>query len=537
MERTELYGLPRQDFLFVLKNVACTPTAPRQKEVITIKGEVDLFKIPFFAPVWVIASVTYPQKWWEFLLGSPTVHEMTVAIGGKFEIKFAEGFDREGEYTLAVNLYFGPTKTTTMGTLKSVTLPPLPSLDTYEAKFTVSGEVPEEEINFTLGQPTASPATVLPGQTVTITCPITSACTSQQTVTVKVNIYEGSALAGAGTLLSTKTSQSFSIAPGQSYNVIVTDTAVQGTIDRRDVGVEVYIGANKVASGQFDDVFYVTAAALAFDLGQPTINNLIQPTNIALGTDIAIVCSIISRCSTTQTVTVKVNIDEGSAWGTPGSLIGTFASGPSSIAPNGTLNVTINTTAKGATDRKDIEVWVYVGGVEKAYNHFDDAFWVTSAPPPPTQYALTTSISPSGSGTVSPSSGSWDIGYTMTIQAFANPGYQFDHWGGDASGTSPSVTITMNSNKSVVAYFIAAPAGTYVLNVSANPNNAGYVTKKPDNPKYVPGTSVLITAYVTSSYWAFDHWSGDAIGTWGQIAVVMDGDRDVVANFKVNPYY
>jgi hypothetical protein len=686
MERTELYGLPRQDFLFVLKNVACTPKTPRQKEVITIKGEVDLLKIPFYAPVWVIASVTYPEKWWEFLLGSPTVHEMTVAIGGKFEIKFAEGFDRDGEYSLAVNLYFGPTITTTMGTLKSVTLPPLPSLDTYEAKFTVSGELPPEEklyeplqpkvspanptegtlvtitcpivshdtqaatikvtcdvcygsilsgpgaiiktyqlsdsiqpgqtknftfthtevapndgkrdivvsiyvdstlkgyehfddaysvatpaVNFTIGQPTASPATVLPGQTVTITCPITSACTSQQTVTVKVNIYEGSALAGAGTLLSTKTSPSFSIAPGQSYNVIVTDTAVQGTIDRRDVGVEVYIGANKVASGQFDDVFYVTAAALAFDLGQPAVS----PVSPSIGQAITITCPVVSRCSTTQSITTKVRIDEGSTLGTPGSPIETFTSGPSSIAPNGTLNVVINTTAKGATDRKDIEVWVYVDGVEKAYEHFDDAFWVISPPYPSAEVRNVAIVSYPAQ---------LKMGDTCNVKI------RFEYQGPDQTRTlyaaignygwagfdeilSGSKAVRLSAKSSWTTYEDTVPivitqavdpahspyslyakvdgavssvlsnvititevVTGYKLTTGVRPAGVGYVTRSPDRTLYVPGETVMLTAYRSVDYYYFDFWSGDASGIWGQVWVIMDRDKSVTANFKNTPY-
>ena len=68
-------------------------------------------------------------------------------------------------------------------------------------------------------------------------------------------------------------------------------------------------------------------------------------------------------------------------------------------------------------------------------------------------YTLSTSVSPSGSGSVSPSSGTYDEGTQVTLTASPASGYTFDHWGGDASGTSSSTTITMNSNKSVIAYF------------------------------------------------------------------------------------
>lgn len=72
-------------------------------------------------------------------------------------------------------------------------------------------------------------------------------------------------------------------------------------------------------------------------------------------------------------------------------------------------------------------------------------------------YTLTTSVSPSGSGSVSPSSGTYNEGTSVTLTASAASGYVFDHWSGGASGTSSTITITMSSNKSVVAHFTSAP--------------------------------------------------------------------------------
>jgi hypothetical protein len=60
-------------------------------------------------------------------------------------------------------------------------------------------------------------------------------------------------------LLDTK-SVSFSISPGQTYNASVSHTAVAGTIDRRDVGLQIIVNSQVVAEDEWDDVFYVTAA-------------------------------------------------------------------------------------------------------------------------------------------------------------------------------------------------------------------------------------------------------------------------------------
>ena len=69
-------------------------------------------------------------------------------------------------------------------------------------------------------------------------------------------------------------------------------------------------------------------------------------------------------------------------------------------------------------------------------------------------YTLTTSVDPTEGGSISPSSGTYDVGTSVILTAIPASGYRFDHWSGDASGNDTSVTITMNANKSVTAIFI-----------------------------------------------------------------------------------
>ncbi|MBI3930674.1 MAG: InlB B-repeat-containing protein, partial [Chloroflexi bacterium] len=68
-------------------------------------------------------------------------------------------------------------------------------------------------------------------------------------------------------------------------------------------------------------------------------------------------------------------------------------------------------------------------------------------------YILTTSVNPAGSGSVLPSSGTYDDGTTVTLTASPASGYRFDQWSGDVSGNVTAVTITMNASKSVTATF------------------------------------------------------------------------------------
>lgn len=72
-----------------------------------------------------------------------------------------------------------------------------------------------------------------------------------------------------------------------------------------------------------------------------------------------------------------------------------------------------------------------------------------------TYHTLVTDTSPSvaGSVSVSPSGGEYESGVQVTLTANPASGYTFDHWTGDASGTSATVVIIMNSNRDVTAYF------------------------------------------------------------------------------------
>jgi uncharacterized repeat protein (TIGR02543 family) len=64
-------------------------------------------------------------------------------------------------------------------------------------------------------------------------------------------------------------------------------------------------------------------------------------------------------------------------------------------------------------------------------------------------------VSPSGAGTISPASGTYDAGAEVTLTATPAEGYIFDYWSGDTTDTSSPVTITMDGAKSVRAHFKA----------------------------------------------------------------------------------
>jgi GH25 family lysozyme M1 (1,4-beta-N-acetylmuramidase) len=73
------------------------------------------------------------------------------------------------------------------------------------------------------------------------------------------------------------------------------------------------------------------------------------------------------------------------------------------------------------------------------------------APPPVTNYVLTTHVS--GQGTISPAGGTYPAGTVVALRATAASGWHFAGWSGALTGTTNPANLTMNANKDVTATF------------------------------------------------------------------------------------
>ena len=148
-----------------------------------------------------------------------------------------------------------------------------------------------------------------------------------------------------------------------------------------------------------------------------------------------------------------------------------------------------------------------------------------------TMYTLVTGVA-EGSGTVSPGSGQYVSGRSVTITASPAPGASFLGWTGDASGGSPSVTITMNRNKTVMARFTTR----YSLSMSVASDCTGWsVSPTVGQHWYNPGSSVNISATGTGTC-EFVGWSGALSGSNPSGSLVMDANKSVAATFAGNAY-
>ena len=150
-----------------------------------------------------------------------------------------------------------------------------------------------------------------------------------------------------------------------------------------------------------------------------------------------------------------------------------------------------------------------------------------------TQYTLTTSVA-SGQGSITPSSGSYEEGASVTVTAKASEGYAFDRWGGDLSGSTNPATITMNSNKTISAYFVVDNRTYYTVSAQAAPG--GTLTQNPEGERFPEGSSISFTA-VPNEGWKFEGWTGDYTGNQAQYTISsLNANVNLTAVFMpVNP--
>ena len=143
-------------------------------------------------------------------------------------------------------------------------------------------------------------------------------------------------------------------------------------------------------------------------------------------------------------------------------------------------------------------------------------------------YELTTGTEPEQGGTITltPPGGYYFPGTEVSVTANAADGYAFDHWSGDLVGSTNPNSIVMNTNKTIIAHFVAE----YTLTVASDPCGTGAVILNPPGGVYSEGTVVSVTAQAVAGY-AFNNWSGDLAGSTNPTAIIMDSNKAVTAHF------
>ena len=165
-------------------------------------------------------------------------------------------------------------------------------------------------------------------------------------------------------------------------------------------------------------------------------------------------------------------------------------------------------------------------------------------------YTLTRTVSPSGSGTVTPNppkspncsaNDQYTYGAVVSLTATANTGYTFVNWSGALSGDQATKSLTMDGNKSVTANF---SADCYTLMVTIDPSSIGIgtITANPSKSagcpasrQYTYGAVVSLTAMSSSGH-TFSHWSGSLSGSENPKNLTVNGPENVTAHYTANCY-
>ncbi|PRY85885.1 InlB B-repeat-containing protein [Mongoliibacter ruber] len=151
-------------------------------------------------------------------------------------------------------------------------------------------------------------------------------------------------------------------------------------------------------------------------------------------------------------------------------------------------------------------------------------------------YDLTTIVIPEDGGkiNISPQSFDYKEGEEVTLTPAPNEGWLFESWGGDVSGSSTPLQITMNSNKSVVALF---QKRNYPLNITIEGEGTveERIVTNPSGREYPHGTTVEL-APKPKEGWLFESWGGDLTGTESPKIITLDKEKNVTVKFKRRDY-
>ncbi len=115
----------------------------------------------------------------------------------------------------------------------------------------------------------------------------------------------------------------------------------------------------------------------------------------------------------------------------------------------------------------------------------------------------------------------WE-GSVATVTAIPQPGWIFQRWGADASGDSTNLSLLMNGNKRVIAYFQG-------ITLASAAGGGGTIAGNTQS-LYLQNSVVNLTATANPG-WEFLSWAGDVIDTNAAVSLSMTGPKEVQAVF------
>ena len=149
-------------------------------------------------------------------------------------------------------------------------------------------------------------------------------------------------------------------------------------------------------------------------------------------------------------------------------------------------------------------------------------------------YPITLKIIGSGMGAITPSiqADAYPHGTVLALTATATADSRLKQWSGDASGTNPDTTLTIDGSKSVTVEFVQI----YPLCTSTTGQGQGMVQRSVQADAYDVDSVVQLTAIPTEGH-LFVGWQGDASGKQPTCSVHMDSAKVVSAEFVSKPSF
>ena len=149
-------------------------------------------------------------------------------------------------------------------------------------------------------------------------------------------------------------------------------------------------------------------------------------------------------------------------------------------------------------------------------------------------YLLDVTVSPPLSGIVSPESGSYKEGSTVSIVATPNPEYEFVGWSGDETGSANLLSFEINSNKNIIAQFQKRKYNLKI-NILGEGTLSEEIISSSKNSDYESGTIVRLTAIPSLGYY-FTGWSNDVSGDSNPVEININRAKTITAKFEKKSY-
>jgi hypothetical protein len=210
--------------------------------------------------------------------------------------------------------------------------------------------------------------------------------------------------------------------------------------------------------------------------------------------------------------------------GTPVTMIGTNFTGVSAVKFNG--KPATFTALSGTQLRATVPAGATTGTISLT-NSTGTGVTSTSFM---VQRTLKASALGAGSVAVNPPGGVYNEGSFVTLTAVPAAGWSFHDWNGHLDGTNATATITMDTDKNVIAEF--REIGKFMVTV--NVKGAGSVALSPPGGLYFNGTVVTLAATAEAGN-VFSGYSG-AFKGWKNIeTLTVNGNKILTATFWPQP--